>query len=105
VRELVAERDRQLTRVQVLERRVAEARQLGNLELLAARYGFVRPRSSQLIIVAPEEGLLSRLFGGTEVAGRSGGSPEQSRGSIRSRDEVVVKNPAVNKRKRGRRRR
>lgn len=102
VQELVAERQQQLSLVQALERQVADARQLGNLELLAARQGFVRPLSSQMIIVAPEEGLLSRLLGGGNAG--SGGPAGAGLVTIRSRDEVVVEEASPRKAKRRRRR-
>lgn len=98
---LLGERQREISRVQTLERKVAEARQLGNLERVAANYGFVKPGPHQLVIVGPEEGLLSRLFGGADASADAEGRDERL--NIRERDQVVVEEAPVRERKAGRR--
>ena len=98
IKGLLAERHEELAQVQDLERRVAEARQLGNLERVAARHGFVKPRSSQMVIVGPEEGLLSRLFGGGQSV--HDGRARDERLNIRARDQVVVEEDLAETKKR-----
>ncbi len=96
MQKLLAERHPQISRVQVLERQVAKAKQLERLERLAAGYGFIKPKAAQLVIAAPEEGLLAGLFGGSPRTSLSSPvktaipAPEEGRFHIRSREEVVV---------------
>ncbi len=92
MQELLAERHEQIAHVQVLEREVAEAKRLERLERLAAGLGFVKPDAAQLVIAAPEEGLLSRLFAIPSSAASPAGEREQLL-NIRSWDEVVVEQP------------
>jgi hypothetical protein len=113
--DLVVRRHEVLTRVQALERDVAEAKRLDRIAVLAASRGFMNPTAAQIVIVPPETspGLMTRWFGSTAAAAAP--RPEDGDGlGIRPREDVVVPQrvlrkpvkaakPARASRKRGRR--
>jgi hypothetical protein len=99
MQDLVVRRHEVLTRVQALERDVAEAKRLDRIGALAAARGFMNPTAAQIVIVAPERspGLMARWFGGTASAAVPARPDEDGGLGIRPRDEVVTTQRVVKK--------
>lgn len=88
MRELIADRNLELARVQALERSVAGARDFESMERRAAAAGFIRPPAGRVVIV-PETaapGLLARWFGPPAAHAEAAAEPLP----IRPREEVVT---------------
>ncbi len=87
MRELLAVRNRELARVQALERRVADSRGFESMERRAAAAGFIRPPAGRVVVVPAdaEPGLLARWFGPP-----AGAAPVVEPLPIRPREDVVT---------------
>lgn len=88
MRELIAERNLELARVQALERSVAGSRGFESMERRAAAAGFIRPPAGRVVIVPAdaEPGLLARWFGPPAAHAEAAAEPLP----IRPREEVVT---------------
>ena len=93
IERLVAQRSEALGVVQALERRVAQAGKLENLERAATAAGFVTPPPGRVVIAPPEEhrGWLARWFGAGDTRAAAGGTPVDDQAlPIRPREEVTT---------------
>ncbi len=93
IERLVAQRSEALGAVQALERRVAQAGQLENLERAATAAGFVTPPPGRVVIAPPVEhrGWLARWFGAGETRAAVNGTPgDEPALPIRPREEVTT---------------
>jgi len=99
MQDLVVRRHELLTRVQALERDVAEARRLDRIEVLAAGRGFMNPTAAQIVIAPPPEspGLMSRWFGSTPAAASTPAAVSDDTLGIRPREEVVETQRVIRK--------
>lgn len=88
MRDLMAERNLEIARVQALERSVAGSRGFESMERRAAAAGFIRPPAGRVVVVPAdgEPGLLARWFGPPAARAEAAAEPLP----IRPREDVVA---------------
>lgn len=88
MRDLMAERNLEIARVQALERSVAGSRGFESMERRAAAAGFIRPPAGRVVVVPADAtpGMLARWFGPPTARAEAAAEPLP----IRPREEVVA---------------